>query len=70
MPIITPAEANAHLQKWLTADLALANGQAYTINGRSITRAETRENIVFWNDMVATAEKTTRKRKVRGIVPI
>lgn len=73
MGTITLAQAQAQLDAWMSASLAVANGQSYTINGRSLTRAnsaEIRENIKFWNDQVNALGQTTRKRKVRGIIPI
>lgn len=51
---ITLAQAEAKLAEWLAADTAVASGQAYTIGGRSLTRAnakEIRENIDYWNGM-------------------
>ncbi len=32
--------AKTHLDAWLAADLAVANGQSYTIGNRSLTRAD------------------------------
>ena len=49
------ATAQAHLDQWIAADLAVAGGQAYTIGGRSLTRAnaaEIRKNIDYWNRWV------------------
>lgn len=49
------ATAQAHLDQWIAADLAVANGQSYTIGGRSLTRAnaaEIRKNIDYWNRWV------------------
>lgn len=49
------ATAQAHLDEWISADLAVAGGQAYTIGGRSLTRAnvaEIRKNIDYWNKWV------------------
>ena len=34
------ATAQAHLDAWLAASLAVANGQSYTIGNRSLTRAD------------------------------
>jgi hypothetical protein len=55
MVAITLAQAEQHLNEWLAADLAVAKGQAYSIGGRTFTRAdarEIRENIRFWQQMV------------------
>ena len=37
---ITLEQAQAKLDLWMAADDAIANGQAYTIGGRSLTRAD------------------------------
>lgn len=55
MPGITLATAQAHLEEWIAADLAVATGQSYTIGSRSLTRAhasEIRRNIDYWNTWV------------------
>ncbi len=52
---ITLAQAQAKLAIWMEADDKVANGQSYSIGGRSLTRADAkmiRENIRFWNDWV------------------
>ena len=62
---ITLAQAEAKLAEWLAADTAVASGQAYSISGRSLNRAnarEIRENIVFWDKQV--------KRLTRGGIRI
>jgi len=49
---ITAAQAEAQLALWLAADTAVAAGQSYEINGRSLTRVnarEIRENIEYWD---------------------
>lgn len=49
---ITKAQAEAKLALWMAADEAVAGGQAYTLNGRSLTRANSAEilrNINFWD---------------------
>lgn len=53
--------AQAHLDAWLAADLAVATGQSYQIDGRMLTRAhasEIRTNVTYWQRAVAalTAE--------------
>lgn len=58
---ITLAQAETQLTAWLDADTAVAAGQAYSIGGRSLTRAnakEIRENIAYWDKQV--------KRLTRG----
>jgi len=37
---ITLEQAQAKLDLWMAADDAIANGQAYAIGGRSLTRAD------------------------------
>ncbi len=57
---ITLVQAQAQLTAWLAADTAVAAGQAYSIAGHSLTRAnaaEIRENIQFWD---AQVKKLTR----------
>ncbi len=44
------------LNAWVKADLAVARGQSYSMNGRSITLAnirEIREQITYWERRVA-----------------
>ena len=77
MPAITLAQAEAKLAEWLLADTAVASGQAVTIEGKSISRAnsaEIRKNIQFWNSMVsslsAAAERGGSGIRVRGVTPV
>jgi hypothetical protein len=67
---ITLAQATAKLAEWMAADTAVASGQAYTIGGRSMTRAnskEIRENIEYWD---AKVQKLSRGGiMVKGITP-
>lgn len=49
------ATAQAHLDSWVAADIAVAGGQSYSIGSRSLTRthaAEIRNNIDYWNKWV------------------
>lgn len=49
------SQAQAHLDEWLAADLAVSKGQAYSIGGRSLSRADAatiRSNIEFWDRQV------------------
>lgn len=51
---ITSAIAKAHLDKWLAADLSVAEGKAYAIGDRSLTRVdaeEIRANITHWQNL-------------------
>ena len=67
---ITLAQAEAQLAIWLDADTAVANSQAYSVGGRSLTRAnaqEIRDNITFWDEKV---KRLTRGRiQIRGGTP-
>lgn len=70
---ITLTQAEAQLAIWLAADTAVASGQAYTIGGRSLSRAnasEIRNNIDYWD---AKVQKLTTGRTgptVRGVTPV
>jgi len=53
---ITLQTAHDALNAWIKADLAVAKGQSYSMNGRSITLAnirEIREQITYWERKVA-----------------
>lgn len=67
---ITLAQSETHLTEWLNADVAVASGQAYSIAGRALTRAnaaEIRNNITYWDSMV---KRLTRGGiRVRGATP-
>jgi len=52
---ITLDQATAHRDAWLAADLAVAQNQAYTVQGRSFTKAhaaEIRANLDYWERRV------------------
>lgn len=52
---ITEAQAQAHLDAWMAADLAVAQGQSYSIGSRTLTRADAakiQEKIAYWNGIV------------------
>jgi hypothetical protein len=68
---ITLATAQTHLDTWIAADVAVASGQAYTINGTQMTKAnaaEIRKNIEYWNDWVVRLSPSTGSR-LRQVVP-
>lgn len=55
MPGITLAQAEAQLSAYLAAETAVLSGQAYSIGGRSLTRAslrEIRDGIALWDRRV------------------
>jgi hypothetical protein len=52
---LSVAQAQAHLDAWIAADLAVAASQSYTIGTRSLTRAnarEIREQVAYWRRQV------------------
>jgi hypothetical protein len=52
---LTLSQAEQHLNEWLDADSAVAKGQAYSLGGRTFTRAdarEIRENLRYWQHIV------------------
>lgn len=70
---ITLAQAEAQLATWLAASTAVASGQSYSINGRSLSRVdagEIREQIDYWQGWVTRLQpRATRGRKTRYVVP-
>lgn len=66
--------AEAKLALWLDAEAKVAAGQAYSMNGRSLTRAnlkEIGERIEYWNGWVQrlTANSGRVGMRVRGATP-
>ncbi|WP_035216168.1 DUF6148 family protein [Desulfobulbus elongatus] len=74
---ITLSEAKNQLSKWLAADAAVSEGQAYTLdNGgsggerRQLTRAdagEIRRNVEFWDSKVRQLSRGGIR--VYGVIP-
>ena len=65
--MLTLERAKIHLEAWLDAELAITTGQSYTINNRSLTRAnvtEVRKQIDYWRNKVAELEIVASGRKV------
>ncbi|MEX3008996.1 DUF6148 family protein [Hoeflea sp. TYP-13] len=66
---ITLADAQAQLAVWLAASTAVASNQSYSINGRSMTRAdagEIREQIDYWQGWVTKLDTANSgRRRVR-----
>lgn len=70
---ITLAQAQAQLQAYLEASLACADGQAYSINGRSLTRAnlpEINKAIDKWEAKVKELSRGSGGIRFRGVRPI
>lgn len=57
---LTITQAQAALDAWIAADLAVAKGQSYSMNGRTLTLAnskEIREQIQYWERRVHAFEQ-------------
>lgn len=65
---ITAERARQHLEAWLDAELKVSQGQSYSINGRSVTRAnltEIRKQITYWRKEVnKLSGKSIRTRRI------
>jgi hypothetical protein len=58
---LTLQQAQSALDAWIAADLAVAKGQSYSMNGRSLTLANTRdirEQIQYWERRVVAFQQT------------
>jgi len=63
---LTLTQAQAALGAWIAADLAVAKGQSYSMNGRSLTLAnskEIREQIQYWERRVSSFEQTIQNNQ-------
>lgn len=63
---LTLLQAQTALDAWIAADLAVAKGQSYTMNGRSLTLAnskEIREQIQYWERRVSAFEQTIQSNQ-------
>ncbi|KGE20648.1 DUF6148 family protein [Paenibacillus wynnii] len=76
MPLYTHEVAQAHLESWLAAELALSTGQSYTIGTRSLTRVDitdVMDQIKYWqkqvNECVREASGLSKRSRVRRYVP-
>lgn len=68
---ITLAQAQQQLQAWIEASLAIASGQAYSIGGRSLTRAnlpEVNKSIDKWDAKVKELSRGSGGIRVRAVV--
>ena len=60
MPTLNLGTVRANLQAWIAADLALASGQSFSMNGRTLTRsdaAQVRGQINYWSRVEAELEQ-------------
>lgn len=75
MAAITLEEAKSKLKLWMDAESNVAINQAYTIGGKSFTRAnlgEIRKQIEYWSNMVTKLENVKKKggrNRIFRIVP-
>lgn len=63
---LTLQQAQTALDAWIAADLAVAKGQSYSMNGRSLTLANTREireQIQYWERRVASLESANQNQQ-------
>ena len=73
---ITLAQAESQLALWLAASEKVAQGQSYTIGGRTLTRADARaiqQQVDYWDKRcqeLAGATNVVRKIKVYGGTPV
>ena len=69
---ITLAQAQAQLDAWLAASLAVSQGQSYSIAGRSLSRADAatiQENVKMWNNKVVQLTRSAAgKGRTRYVV--
>jgi hypothetical protein len=71
---ITLAQAQAQLDAWLAANLAVSGNQSYSIAGRSLSRvdaSEIRGQIDYWQNKVNALTRSTAGRgRTRYVVPM
>lgn len=67
---ITLAQATAQLSLWMDADASVATGQSYTINGRSLTRAnasEITDKIQYWSSVESKLQRIANGQTGTGV---
>lgn len=63
---LTLEHAQTALDAWIAADLAVAKGQSYSMNGRSLTLANTREireQIQYWERRVQAFQQVIQNNQ-------
>jgi len=63
---LTLTQAQTALDAWVAADIAVAKGQSYSMNGRSLTLAnskEIREQIQYWERRVSAFTQTIQNNQ-------
>lgn len=65
--------ARKHYEAWLDADLALATSKSYTIDGRTLTRAnaaEIQQKIAFWrNELCRLESGRSSVNRIQRVMP-
>ena len=75
MAAITLEVAKKHLETWLEAETEVAINQAYTVGGKSFTRAnlgEIRKQIEYWGNKVQALENVAKRKgrnRIYRVVP-
>jgi len=75
MAAITLETAKKHLDIWLEAESEVAINQAYTISGKSFTRAdlgEIRKQTEYWSNKVQELENIAKRKgrnRIYRVVP-
>lgn len=63
---LTLTQAQTALDAWIAADLSVAKGQSYSMNGRTLTLAnskEIREQIQYWERRVSAFEQVVQQNQ-------
>jgi hypothetical protein len=67
---LTITQAQTALDAWIAADLAVAKGQSYSMNGRSLTMANTREireQIQYWERRVSAFQQVAEQNQYAAL---
>lgn len=63
---ITETQAQTAFDAWVAADLAVAKGQSYSMNGRTLTLVnvkEIREQIQYWERRLAVLQSANQNQQ-------
>jgi hypothetical protein len=75
MAAISLEDAKKRYNMWLDAEATVASGQAYTVGGRSLTRAnlyQIRQQLRYWENKVNECQMVRKKgsrRRVTRVIP-
>ena len=72
MIIFDEETCKKHLDMWLSADLAVAKGQSYTIGGRTLTRVNSGEinrNLELWAGRLRKIQNKSSGPRTFTIIP-